>query len=49
MKLYTWRDLCHLTNCSLEDLTGESDSSLLDDIASGTILGNEIISELQLP
>lgn len=46
MKNYTWNDLCAITGLDFEELTGEQDCGIGDDLANGTVLGDEIIKDL---
>ena len=46
MKKYTWKDLCELTGLDFQELTGEDEADMLEEVANGTYLGDEIIKEL---
>jgi len=50
MKQHTWKALCEATGLDMVDLTGSEDWAEhveIEGIASGTVLGDEIIKELE--
>ena len=46
MKKYTWKDLCDITGLDFQELTGSDLTDMLEEVANGSNLGDEIIKEL---